>query len=198
MSRAARRARAIPTEQKDALFGSIWRRLPLRFLIGRPAVAEQAGSAYHRRATRYRPGRNAHPEIRSGAGRRHPTHPPVRGRDRLSGSLLFPEQHPADFVALRAEAAMRFALRGQSAGRRVRLSGQTPSAAGAPQPIAQHRSLPRPAFAREAVGFRRYDCWQNRYASAPGWATTRPLFGPVTASGASREPSRTARVICLN
>ena len=61
----------------------------------------------------------------------------------------------------------------------------------------------------------RVDSWDRRCRARPsdfgvtmagkfatpalrGWAMTRPLFGPVTASGASRGPSRTARVICLN
>ncbi len=138
MSQVAGRARAIPTEQKDALFGSTGD--DCRFISDRRPRRRRAGErAYHCRATRYRPSRNAHPEIRSGAGRRQPTHPLVRGRYRLSGSLLFPEQHPPDFLALRAEATMRFALRGQSAGRRVRLSGQALRAAGAPQPSCQSR-----------------------------------------------------------
>ena len=42
-----------------------------------PAGAQQSGGQHHRRAARYRPGRDPHPEIRSGAGRRQPAEPAV-------------------------------------------------------------------------------------------------------------------------
>ena len=153
LSLAARPGRTILIEDRDALLGSTGDDDCRCVSDRRPCRRRAGGRAYHRRATQHRPGRNAHPEIRSGAGRRQPTHPPVRGRHRLSGRLLFPEQHPIGFLALRAEATMCFALRGQSAGRRVRLSGQARSAAGVPQPrLTQHaphsrdrRSRSRPA-----------------------------------------------------
>ncbi len=68
-----------------------------------PAVAEQAGGRITAEQPDIGRDRNAHPEIRSGAGRHHPTRPPARGRDGVSGRLLFPEQHAAGFLALRAE-----------------------------------------------------------------------------------------------
>jgi hypothetical protein len=111
------------------------------FLIGGPAVAEQAGGritaeqpdigSVETRIQKYDQALGVVSQLTR-----------VRGRHRLSGRLLFPEQHQIGFLALRAEATMRFALRGQSAGRRVRLSGEARSAAGVPQPrLTQHAPI---------------------------------------------------------